>query len=150
MKFQIFTAMLLEWDASGLLCSIKRWKTMNFNQFIPQNNPKAPDFKEVDVNIKLHKLVCVCGTRRKHCFGSYDTVESSSFSPSSSASSSTSFSSSMALQSNVDWQCSGDSNCYQILDTYRQWQRFLFWKRWVEPPTADICKAFILTQKNII
>ena len=37
---------------------------MNFNQFISQNSPKAPDFKEDDVNLKLqackHARVCVC------------------------------------------------------------------------------------------
>jgi len=70
---------------------------MNFNQFMPQSSLKAPDFKEVDVNIKLHKLIYiymyVYGTRRKHCFGSYGTVESFS-----SSSSSSSFS---ALQSNA-------------------------------------------------
>ena len=32
---------------------------MNFNQFMPQNSLKAPDFNEVDVNIKLHKLIYI-------------------------------------------------------------------------------------------
>jgi hypothetical protein len=34
-------------------------KTMNFNQFLPQNSLKAPDFKEVDVNMKLHKPIYI-------------------------------------------------------------------------------------------